>query len=134
MLPTIDLSTILKLGVRAVVRGLFKSSIGMFVYAAAMIGTAAGVLYNRFGEGFFPRFKDLINFDTSFMSDNAIVSTVLYALDFDTLFNIFCWCWSLVDDIIVFFVTFLVTLCGAMCAYKWSAAFRDDLRSLYEGL
>ena len=133
-IPVIDVGTILKLGFRVIVRAACKSSIGMLIYLSALFGVVTALIYSSFNGSIFPTFEELINLDMNFISRSEIGGIIFYALDLDTLWGIVKYTFGMIDELIVFFVSFLIALFTAMMSWRWCAAFRDDMRNLYEGL
>ena len=135
MIPTIDLSTVLKLAARAVVRTVIKSSIGMVIFLCSLVAGVVTLLYNTFLPSFFPELASLLSFDFGWIVSNfPFVGVLLYALDFATLWGLVQWCWGWIDDLIVFTITFSLACFAAMMAYKWSSAFKNDMEKLFLGL
>lgn len=134
MIPTIDLSTVLKLGVRKVVSSLFKSSLSLLIGVSVLLSALVTTLCNFFDISILPPMPDVISFQPMTADAPGWWSTVCYVLALDTATDLLSYFYTALDKIVVFSISFLVSGFFVSVFYRWSASFKRDLESLTTGI
>lgn len=130
-LPTIDLSTIIKLSLRKVVRATVKTSVGMLILLCGLVSALVAVLVGFFTDGILPELSELITLQISYDGISGFVETILYAIDYATMLQLLSYFYRAMDSVIVFTISFMITAFGALMTYHWCRAFREDCWAVF---
>lgn len=131
-IPTVDISSILKLVARKACSRLFKSGISLLVAFSVLLGGLSASIYSALDFDLIP--IPSVSALNWIHDESGFVDATAYMFALDTLFGIVKSALDITDKVCVFGFVFLASSIGLMLAYKWSATFRRDIESLISGV